>query len=171
MFFASQGGPQYGHSAFAAGIRFSFVVAMKRLFFSQSMLDTMVDAGKIRIDRNTLTMLAGNNPTFDLLPAYRFVKTFDNGPDPNGLVGLIKSEAELKELQAEIYMDSVIYKELAYQADPGYIAQQQMPQAAVAPTAARPAEQPVQAAAPAEAPAEKKADELSQFILDNLLGN
>ena len=163
---------------------------MKRLFFSQSMLDSMIEAGKIRVDKGILTMLAGDNPTFALLPAYRIVKTIDDGPDPNGLAGQIRSEAELKGQGAEIYMDSVIYMDIAYQADTGFIAEKRVPgqapalsavEAHVVKTDPRPAAAlrpsapaPKHAEAPAavaEPPAEKAkdADQLSQFILDNLL--
>ena len=154
---------------------------MKRLFFSQGMLDSMVEAGKIRVDKGILTMLAGDNPTFVLLPAYRIVRTIDNSADPNGLVGQIRSAAEFKELGAETYMDSVIYKDVAYQADTGFIAEKQVPGAAppVKP-AAEPASAPAPTAAPipaaqpaavVEPPAEasKDGDDLSKFILDNLL--
>lgn len=133
---------------------------MKRLFFSQSMLDSMTDAGKIRVEQGVLTMLAADNPSFHLLPAYRFVRTIDNGPDPAGLVGQIRSERELREMGAEIYMDSVIYQDVAYQADPGFIAEKQ--------TAGGTA--PEEPAAPA--PSAGKApgdDDLSQYLLDNLL--
>jgi hypothetical protein len=140
----------------------------KRLFFSQSMLDSMVEAGRITVDRNILTMLAGDNPTFTLLPAYRFVRTIDNAPDPAGLVSRIRSESELKAMGAEVYMDSVIYREVAYQADPGFIAEQQVPGAQ--PDAA-PAPEAKPAGPAAEPPAEaaKDGDDLSKFILDNLL--
>jgi hypothetical protein len=134
---------------------------MKRLFFSQSMLDSMVEAGKITVEKGVLTMLAGDNPAFRLLPAYRFVRTIDNGPDPAALAGQIKSERELKEMGAEVYMDSVLYRDTAYQADPGFIAEKRAPGEEPAP---EPAEQPAQAAEPSG-----DADQLSKFILDNLL--
>jgi hypothetical protein len=146
------------------------------------MLDSMIDAGKIKVDKGILTMLAGDNPTFTLLPAYRIVKTIDDGPDPSGLVGQIRSEAELKERGAEIYMDSVIYKDIAYQADSGFIAEKRVPgqtsEAKPAPLPAAPRPAAVPSAESAESPAAvteppaekaKDADELSQFILDNLL--
>ncbi|MDH4164504.1 MAG: hypothetical protein OEW15_17720 [Nitrospirota bacterium] len=159
---------------------------MKRLFFSQSMLDSMVDAGKIKVEQSILTMLAGNNPTFRLIPAYRFVKTVENVPDPARLVGHFRTEQDLKEMQAEVYMDSVIYKDIAYQADPGFIAEQIVEgEPAKAPAPVKTAEAPAKsAAAPAAAapetpetvetiePAEKASeepDQLSKFILDNLL--
>lgn len=151
------------------------------------MLDSMIEAGKIKVDRGVLTMLAGDNPTFALHPAYRIVRTIDDGPDPSGLVGQIRSEAELKGQGAEIYMDSVIYRDTAYQADTGFIAEKRVPgqapalnkvEAPVPSTikepAAKAAPAPKAAGAPAavaEPPAEKAkdADQLSQFILDNLL--
>lgn len=140
------------------------------------MLDSMVDAGKIKVDKGVLTMLAGDDPTFALKQAYRFVKTIDDAADPSGLVGQIRSEAELKELGAEIYMDSIIYRDIAYQADPGYIAEKNVPgqpqgakpaETTVTP-AIKPVEAPVTAAAP---PAEKVSDDdqLSKFIMENLL--
>jgi len=114
------------------------------------MLDSMIDAGKIKVEQNILTMLAGDNPTFRLIPAYRFVRTVDNAPDSAGLVGKFKTEQELKALQAEVYMDSDIYQDVAYQADPGYIAEE---------------------ITPGEPDKEKpgESDELSKYILDNLL--
>jgi len=140
------------------------------------MLDSMVDAGKIKVDKGVLTMLTGDNPTFELKQAYRFVKTIDDTTDPSGLVGQIRSEAELKELGAEIYMDSIIYRDIAYQADPGYIAEKNVP-------GATPAAKPLEtAAAPVQQPAEplvttiepsagntSEADQLSKFVMDNLL--
>jgi len=147
---------------------------MKRLFFSQSMLDSMIEAGKIKVDKGILTMLTGDNPTFKLLPAYRIVRTIDNKPDPSGLVGQIRAEAELKVLGAELLMDSLIYKDVAYQADTGFIAEKRAPAppAAAPVAAAAPAPQPAEPpAAVAEAPADKAKDanDLSKFILDNLL--
>jgi hypothetical protein len=138
---------------------------MKRLFFSQSMLDSMVEAGKIAVESGVLTMLAGDNPTFRLVPAYRIVKPVDNGPDAAGLSGQIRSEREFREMGAEFYMDSVIYQDVAYQADPGFIAEKTVTGEQPAP---QPDEQPEQTAEP---PAEKTADadQLSKFILDNLL--
>jgi hypothetical protein len=138
---------------------------MKRLFFSQSMLDSMVEAGKIKVEKGILTMLAGDNPAFQLLPAYRFVKTIDNGPDPAGLTGQIHSEQELRAMGAEIYMDSALYQDVAYQADPGFIAEKIVPGAQ---PAAEQKPQPTPAPDPA-ADRTENTDDLSKFILDNLL--
>ena len=159
---------------------------MKKLFFSQSMLDSMVEAGKIRVEKGVLTMLTPGNPSFDLVPSFRFVRTIGDVPDTGGLVGKFRTDAELKRMGAEVLMDSVIYRDVAYQADPGFIAVQQAP-AAAAPAVTAPAAPVAAAAPPAPAPvaetpvaapdaagekkgdADKTPDELSKFILDNLM--
>ncbi len=126
---------------------------MKRLFFSQSMLDSMQEAGRILVEQGILTMLTEERPAFRLEPAYRLVRALENVPGE--LAGRILSERELKEMQAEVYADSVIHQEIAYQADPGFIASR---------TDAAPEQQAE------EPPADRagSADELSQFLLDNL---
>ena len=91
------------------------------------MLDSMVDAGKIKVDKGVLTMLAGDNPHLSCCRRTVSSRPSTTRPDPSGLVGHIRSEAELKELGAEIYMDSIIYRDIAYQADTGYIAEKSVP--------------------------------------------
>jgi hypothetical protein len=94
---------------------------MNRMFFSQRILDALINEGKIRLDGNIITILSRDNPSFDLEPAFRFVRTADNGPDPHHLVGRIEYERALKSANAEIYLDSVIYAETAYVVEPGFI--------------------------------------------------
>lgn len=117
----------------------------------------MAEAGKIKVEQGVLTMLAGANPSFSLIPAYRIVRTTSESPDSIGLVGQVRTEQELKEIGAEVYMDSVIYKDTAYQADPGFIAEERIA---------------------SDKPEDKKDtqkdqknsyDDLSKFILDNLI--
>lgn len=97
---------------------------MKKMFFPQRILDALSDEGKIKLEGNVLTVLAGDNPSFELEPAYRIVRTADGGPDPHGLMGMIKSGKSLREMSAEVYLDSVIYRDTAYQAEPGFIGEE-----------------------------------------------
>lgn len=97
---------------------------MKKLFFSQRMLDALAEEGKLILEGNVLTLLAKDRPSFTLEPAYRILQTSDGGPDPHGLIGLIRSERALKEMRAEIYLDSVIYRDTAYQAELGFIGEE-----------------------------------------------
>lgn len=98
---------------------------MNKIFFSQTILDSLVTEGRIKLDRNVLTLLTPDKPSFELQPAYRINRTADNSADPHGLVGQIKYEHELRAEQAEVYLDSVIYKDVAYVAEPGYIGEKQ----------------------------------------------
>ena len=97
---------------------------MKKMFFPQQILDALSDEGKVRLEGNVLTILAGDNPSFELEPAYRIARTADGGPDPHGLVGMIKSGKSLRVMSAEVYLDSVIYRDTAYQAEPGFIGEE-----------------------------------------------
>jgi hypothetical protein len=97
---------------------------MKKLFFSNRILDSLVEEGRIRLEKNVLTLLDREQPSFELEPAYRFVKTADNGPDPHDLVGRIKYEKEIKAMHAELYLNSVLYRETAYEVEPGFIGEQ-----------------------------------------------
>jgi hypothetical protein len=94
---------------------------VNKVFFSQQILDGLIGEGRITLDGNVLTLLVPDRPSFELEPAYRITGTADSGPDPNGLVGQIKYEKDLVAAGAEIYLDSILYGETAYRADPGFI--------------------------------------------------
>ncbi len=96
-----------------------------KVFFSQKILDGLITEGKIKLDKNVLTLLSRGNPSFVLEPAYRILKTADNGPDPYGLAGQIRYEKELKAENADIYLDSLIYQNTAYQVEPGFIGEKE----------------------------------------------
>jgi hypothetical protein len=97
---------------------------MKKMFFSQRLLGVLSDEGKIKLEGNVLTLLSRDRPAFELEPAFRIARTADNGPDPHGLVGTIRSEKALREMNAEIYLDSVIYRDTAYEAESGFIGEE-----------------------------------------------
>ncbi len=92
-----------------------------KIFFSQRILDSLIDEGRIKLEKNTLTLLANDHPSFDLEPAYRFIRTADGAPDPHNLVGQIKYDREVKAMHAEVYLDSVLYRDIAYEAEQGFI--------------------------------------------------
>lgn len=94
---------------------------MNKLFFPQAVLNKLADEGKIQLDKNILTLIATDRPSFELEPAYKITKTADGSRDPHGLVGQIKYEKDLKAEHAEIYLDSLIYRDVAYTAEPGFI--------------------------------------------------
>ena len=94
---------------------------MNNIFFSQRILDGLIDEGKIKLEGNVITLLTPDKPSFELEPAYRFVRTSDGGPDPHGFVGRIKYEKDVRALNAEVYLNSIIYGETAYEVESGFI--------------------------------------------------
>lgn len=97
------------------------IIPSNKVFFTQRLLTRLADEGRISLDKNILTLLSKDKPSFTLEPAYRLTATADGGPDPYDLVGRISPETEIKALKAEIYLDSVIIEETAYHADPGFL--------------------------------------------------
>ena len=96
----------------------------KKVFFKQTLLNRLSDEGKISLDRNLLTILSTDRPSFFLEPAYRLIKTADGSADPHGVVGQIRSEKEIKDMDAEIYLESVIIGDTAYEAESGFIGEE-----------------------------------------------
>lgn len=163
------------------------------LFVSQSMLDTWAGQGKIDFVGNVMTLLAGEGQgrSYALEPAVRFMKLLGADADPNGLLHKVKSLTQLRELGAEPVDDSCILGDIAYEVQPGFLAEVSALQAAAAvkPAAppAPPAVRPVPPAPPAPAdPAapsaplgglplpkdleekRKEAEALARFLLENL---
>ncbi len=98
---------------------------MKKVFFPQRLLDSLATEGRISLDHNVLTLLSKDRPSFNLEPAFRFTGTADGKPDPHGLVGTIQSERDIREMKADIYLDSILFGDTAYQTVPGFIGEEQ----------------------------------------------
>jgi hypothetical protein len=115
------------------------------LFVSQVMLDSWAEQGKIDFVGNVMTLLAGEGQgrSYALEPAVRFMKLLGEGADPHALVHKVKSIAQLREMGAEPVDDSCILGDVAYEVQPGFLAEGAALQAAAT---ARPA-QPGAAAA------------------------
>lgn len=110
---------------------------MTAVFLSNAMLNRWSDEGKVRLDDTTLTLL-GENRTVKLKPAVRFTKLIDEpsgkSPDPNGLIGKVKTHEQLAELHAEHYLDSVILGDIGYNVVEGFLGELS-PQAGASPPA------------------------------------
>lgn len=160
------------------------------LFVSQPMLDSWAEQGKIDFVGDVMTLLGGDGKgrSYALDPAVRFLKVVGEEPDPNGLLRKVKSRAQLKELGAEQIDASVVLGDVAYEVEPGFLAEASVLQAAASarrtessgqapaaasmapPAPAPPAPNPY-AAQPLPKELEerrKEAEALAKFLLDNL---
>jgi hypothetical protein len=151
------------------------------LFVSQAMLDSWTDQGKIDFVGNVMTLLSGDGKgrSYALEPAVRFMKLLAEEPDPNQLVHKVKSHEQLREMGAEPAGDSCILGDLAYEVQPGFLAEASVLQAAAAaPSGPKAPRKPAEEArsrplGSAPLPKEleekrKEAEALARFLLDNL---
>jgi hypothetical protein len=163
------------------------------LFVSQAMLDSWAEQGKIDLVGNVMTLLAGEGKgrSYALDPAVRFMKVLGVDADPHALVHKVKSVAQLRELGADPAGDSCILGDVAYEVQPGFLAEAAALQAVAAaqpsspPPRARPSERTAPPQPGAEAGARsrplgtaplpkeledkrKEAEALARFLLDNL---
>ncbi len=150
------------------------------LFVSQAMLDSWTEQGRIDFVGNVMTLLSGDGKgrSYALDPAVRFVKVEGDDPDPHQLLRKVKSDAQLREMGADHVDASVIYKDAAYQVEPGFLAEVSVLQAAAAAQAqpraaaqgAQPGSKPPgQKALPRELEERRQeAEALAKFLLENL---
>jgi hypothetical protein len=155
------------------------------LFVSQAMIDSWADQGRIDFVGNVMTLLSGDgrDRSYALEPAVRFLALLGADADPHRLLKKVKSLAQLRELGAEVVDASVVLGDVAYEVEPGFLAETSALQAAAAarteparaaagpapspspPAVARPASGPLPANLEAR---RKEAEELARFLLDKL---
>jgi hypothetical protein len=146
------------------------------LFVSQAMLDGWVGQGRIELEGHVMTLRAGGGQgrSYALDPSVRFLRVVGADADPHALVGKVKRMAQLRELGAEALGDSVVLGDVAYEVQPGFMAEANAVQAAATVVPQRPpAPPPAGPSAGPPAPHElnakrKEAEALARFLLDNL---
>ncbi len=104
------------------------------LFVSQAMLDSWADQGKIDFVGNVMTLLQGEGKgrSYALDPAVRFLKVIGAEADPHRLVAKVKQVSHLRDMGAEQVENSVIVGDIAYEVEPGFLAEVSVLQAAAA---------------------------------------
>lgn len=93
---------------------------MARLFISQERLDDWTSGNKAILEGDTLT-LSDLGRSFAVQPAVRFLSVAGAEADPMAWLEKVKTCAELGEQGAEVYMNSVLYEDTAYEVQPGFI--------------------------------------------------
>ena len=95
-------------------------------FFTQAMIDAWAQAGKVDFDGRILRVLVEPKRDYVLIPATRFLDVIE-GEDQSGVLRKILNEKHLKDLGADVYRDSAIIGEVAYQVEPGFVVDQDQP--------------------------------------------
>jgi hypothetical protein len=92
----------------------------RHLFIAQQTLDAWVDQDKVEFNANVMTIKADGR-SFKMVEAVRFVKVEGDEEDQPGLLGRVKTNEQLKTMGAERYRDSVLYQDIAYKVQEGFI--------------------------------------------------
>lgn len=122
---------------------------MPAVFIAQSTLQQWADAGKVRLEDTTLFLLKEQRSVV-LKPAVRFTKLTVGDDDPHGLLGKVKTSEQLRAMDAEHYMDSVLCGDIAYEVVEGFLGDLQAAQPIAQPSAPPPADAPALAPPPAQ---------------------
>ncbi len=161
-------------------------------FVSQTLLDTWVAQGRIEVDGQAIHLLAGEGQgrRYVLEPAVRFLRVAGGGPDLHQVLARVKTLVQVREMGGDAVSDSVVLGEVAYEVEPGFLAEAGAVEAAVkavdahpggapAPTGPVPGSSAPAPAGPAAGDAgrrlprdleerRKEAEALARFLLDNL---
>ena len=102
------------------------------LFVSQAMIDSWADQGRIDFVGNVMTLLSGEgrDRSYALEPAVRFLALLGAEADPHQLLKKVKSLSQLRDLGAEVVDASVVLGDVAYEVEPGFLAEVSALQAA-----------------------------------------
>lgn len=93
---------------------------MPRIFVSQQRLQQWTEGGKVSV-QNDIMILPNLGKSFRLTEAVYVARVVSEGGDVHGLVGRVKTRSQLRALGAEIYHDSLVLADAAYQCEPGFV--------------------------------------------------
>lgn len=91
-----------------------------RVFFPQEALDLWTADDRVDMSAEEL-VLRSESRKFKVVEAVLILREVTGTPDPNELVGKVKSRAYLSELGAELLEGSMIIGENAYDVVPGFV--------------------------------------------------
>ncbi len=90
------------------------------LFVPQAVLDRWSEQGAAQVDGSVLTLVPLDR-RYALTAAVRFIK-MEAGEDHAGLLTHVRTDAALRNMGAEHYLESVIFGESAYEVQQGFLA-------------------------------------------------
>lgn len=93
----------------------------KKIFLPQEKLEAWVKDGRVSFSDNVITTLTGNRLKYKLVPAYKFIKLTSGDVDEPKLLGSVKTKDDIKHLKPDIFLDSIIIGDIAYEVEMGYI--------------------------------------------------
>lgn len=92
---------------------------MTRLYISLEQMDAWIGNEKIKLDGDLMTLPALGR-SFRLISAVRFINLVE-GDDSRKLIGRVKTDAQLQQLGGEHYAASVIFDQVGYECEEGFV--------------------------------------------------
>ena len=92
-----------------------------KLFISQSAIDAWVSTERVDLQGEVVSLRDGGGQ-LRLRAASLFLKVSGDGEAKRNLIGRVKDEEAISALGAEAYMTSVLFDDIAYDVEPGFVA-------------------------------------------------
>ena len=92
-----------------------------KLFLPQDVVDSWITADKVELAGETMTF-RGSGLALRVVPGLYFDHVAGGSDEAAQLLGRAKSKAAISAMGAEVYMNSLILGETAYEVQPGFIA-------------------------------------------------
>jgi hypothetical protein len=92
----------------------------RSLFIAQEVMDGWIVEEKVDFDNNIIT-IKSDGRKFKLVEAVRFITVEGGDEDKPALIGRVKTNDQLDKMGAERYRDSVIFDDIAYKVQEGYV--------------------------------------------------
>lgn len=93
---------------------------MPRIFVSQRRIQQWTEEGRISVDGNVLT-LPELSRSFRLTEAFHVERVVSEGGDTYRLTGKVKTRGQIGTLGGEVFLNSLIIGEAAYEGESGFI--------------------------------------------------
>jgi hypothetical protein len=91
-----------------------------KVFLPQDLVDSWISADKVEFAGEVMTV-RGSGLALRLVPGYYFDRVAGGSDEGHALLGRAKSKAAVAALGAEVYMNSVILGETAYEVEAGFV--------------------------------------------------
>lgn len=93
---------------------------MPRIFVSQQRVHQWTEEGRVSVEGNIMN-LPELGRTFRLTEAFFVERVVSEGGDPFKLTGRVKTRSQIAALGGEVFLNSLIIGDAAYEGDPGFV--------------------------------------------------
>ena len=93
---------------------------MPRIFVSQKRVQQWTEEGRVQIEGNQMT-LPELGRMFRLTEAFYVERAVSDGGDSLGLRGRVKTRSQIAQLGGEVFLNSLVIGDAAYEGDPGFV--------------------------------------------------